>query len=208
MQNYSQNNEQNIILDYFRGVKKANFLDIGANDGVTLSNTYALALKGWNGVCVEPSPEAYIKLLKAHVDRSLVCVINVAIGEYSGIGKLKHSGSHLGVGDVSLLSTMNEADYNKWSKTTDFEEIEVEVMTIDSLLRISPFQTFKFISIDAEGSDLAILKQMDLTALDCRCICIEYNGDKVQLNEIITYCAGHGLTKLLLRNSENVILAK
>ena len=40
---YSQNNEQDIILQYF-GNRKGFFLDIGANDGITLSNTYALLI--------------------------------------------------------------------------------------------------------------------------------------------------------------------
>ena len=38
--NYSQNNEQNIILNYFKNYK-GTLLDLGANDGITFSNSYA-----------------------------------------------------------------------------------------------------------------------------------------------------------------------
>jgi len=50
---HSQNDEERHILDAFRGRPEGNFLDIGAYDGITLSNTYCLALKGWSGVCAE-----------------------------------------------------------------------------------------------------------------------------------------------------------
>ena len=58
---YSQNNEQDIIMQYFIG-NRGTFLDIGANDGVTLSNTYALQQAGWGGVLVEPSEEAFNRI--------------------------------------------------------------------------------------------------------------------------------------------------
>ena len=52
MEKYSQLGEQDIILNYFNG-KQGTFLDIGANDGKTFSNSYALSLLGWKGVCVD-----------------------------------------------------------------------------------------------------------------------------------------------------------
>ena len=39
---YSQNQEEQIILDYFNDVKVGHVLDIGANDGKTFSNSLAL----------------------------------------------------------------------------------------------------------------------------------------------------------------------
>ena len=63
--NYSQNNEQEIIINLFKGKRDGKFLDIGANNGVTLSNTFALAnFYGWSGLLVEASPKAYQRLLK------------------------------------------------------------------------------------------------------------------------------------------------
>ena len=35
---------------------KGFFVDIGAYDGVQTSNTYALELLGWDGICVEGHP--------------------------------------------------------------------------------------------------------------------------------------------------------
>jgi hypothetical protein len=54
---FSQNNEEQVILNYFRDQAPASlhFLDIGANDGLNFSNIRQLALNGWNGACLEPS---------------------------------------------------------------------------------------------------------------------------------------------------------
>ena len=60
---YSQNNEERIILNYFLN-RKGNFLDIGANDGITLSNVRALAEMGWKGCLIEPSKKAYNKAVE------------------------------------------------------------------------------------------------------------------------------------------------
>ena len=38
--------------EFFKGT----FLDLGAYDGVDLSNTRALTELGWAGVCIEPNP--------------------------------------------------------------------------------------------------------------------------------------------------------
>jgi hypothetical protein len=54
---YSQNLEEQYILNYF-GDYVGTFLDLGCNDCLTFSNTRALALKGWKGIFIDPSPKA------------------------------------------------------------------------------------------------------------------------------------------------------
>src|ERR1700743_573350 len=104
---YSQNNEESIILEYFKG-NKGFFLDLGANDGKTLSNSLALVERGWQGGGVEASPLACDRLEKLHgrrKDEVGVQVLNVAVGSYDGDIELNESGELLGTGDVSLVSS-------------------------------------------------------------------------------------------------------
>jgi hypothetical protein len=56
---------------YFKGKKDGFFIDIGAYDGITISNTYALEKIGWKGICVEPVPEIYDRLIK---NRKCECI--------------------------------------------------------------------------------------------------------------------------------------
>lgn len=57
---YSQAGQDVWVL---QKIAKGFFVDVGAHDGVESSNTYALELAGWRGVCVEPS-DAYNKLIE------------------------------------------------------------------------------------------------------------------------------------------------
>ena len=197
---YSQNNEQDIILQYF-GNRKGFFLDIGANDGITLSNTYALQLQEWKGVLIEPSEEAFNRIKV----RYGVQKFNVAIGTEDGHCTFHEMGNHLNAGDVSLLSTIKKTELKRWPGV-EFKERMTEVWTYKTLLKHSPLKFFDFISIDAEGVDYEILEQIDLKYTDM--VCIEHNSNADLFQLIKEYCNNAGLYKCLLNNLENVIWAR
>ena len=199
---YSQNNEEEIILHYF-GSHLGNFLDIGANDGETLSNSRALALKGWRGVCGEPAPEAYRKLSNMYLGTD-VLVLNVAITDKAGEIPFFDMGPHLGNGDTSLLATTKESETKRWLGVK-FGITNVEAITYQDITERCNRQ-YDFITIDAEGQDWTILQQIDLT--NTQCVCIEHNGNEHLYNAIKNYCNGYGLNKCLLNNLENVIWAR
>jgi len=199
---HSQNNEEKIISDYFKG-DKGTFLDLGANDGITLSNTWALAQSGWRGTLVEASPAAF-KRLETNYLGSADTIINSAIGSYNGEITLHESGEHLGKGDVSLLSTAKPDEMKRWPKES-FTEVTVPCINFSTMLGISKIKTFDFISMDIEGMELDVLPQMDLQALGCRMICVEYNGKEQQKYDAIITPQGYTLTH---KNGENLIYSK
>lgn len=204
MNTYAQNREDIAIAKYF-GDFKGTLLDIGANDGKTLSNSLALIEMGWCGVLVEPSPSAFSKLLKLHDENINLGLYQIALSDYDGVSIFFDSGSHLNNGDSSLLSTLNKTDVDKWKKTTEFNEIKVPVRTTKGFLSIIDNE-FDFISIDAEGEDVKILQQMDLRALGCKCLIVEHNSDKATELSIRSHAEYYGLKKVLLRNAENICL--
>jgi len=203
MQNYSQNNEQEIILNYF-GSKIGRLLDIGANDGVTLSNSRALILNGWSADLVEPAPIPMSNLKQIYLHNKDINLIEAAICDYTGIMSFYSSGNHLGKGDTDLVSTLSLADKQKWEHTTTWNEITISTLSWDDFIKRQGYPHYDFISIDAEGYDLKILEQMDLLDLGCLMICIEHNGEI--LNEVTKICTKFGMKQMLL-NAENVIFA-
>lgn len=202
----SQNNEEQLIIDYFRG-RVGTVLDIGANDGVTLSNSYAAIQRGWSGVLVEPSPEAFGRLSDLYADSDRVECIMAAIGTGNGRAALHDSGEHLGTGDVALLSTLLSSERAKWERSGNtFILDECDVITFQTLLDAhTRHKHFDLITIDAEGMDLDILRQMDLTALGCDMLIIEHEHSDI--NAMIRYGRKHGL-KELTRNRQNLIMAR
>lgn len=203
---YSQNNEEEILLKHFKD-EKICVLSIGENDGQTLSNVRALLINGSYGTLVEPSPSTFAKLTGLYKDRSDIYCLNVAVSDYIGKADFYNSGSHLHKGDESLLSSLNNEEIKKWQPSTSFEKITVDVVDFNTMLYIQPYNKFDLICIDAEGNDISILRQINLTELGCKCLCIEWNSKPEILSEIVKYCNRLGLTNQLLKNAENVIIA-
>ena len=203
---YSQNNEEKFILDYFQHQAHGYLLDIGANDGQTLSNSFALIKKGWSALLVEPAPTAFKKLKELHADNSKVQCIDVAVSNVDGSLTFFSSGTHLGNGDTDLLSTLKREELEKWKSSGEkFEAINVMSVSFRNLMAMSDFKSFDFITIDAEGVDLLILMQMDLTDLGCNMIIVEHNGKNK--SEFCDYITSFGL-KLIHENAENFIFVR
>jgi FkbM family methyltransferase len=197
---YSQNSEEQIIKDYFGGFVGA-FLDVGANDGVTLSNTRALAEAGWCGVLVEPSPQAFARLKENCKQYKCLYPYPFALGNFNGEINLWESiGQHLNKGDVGLVSTTVTDEMRRWSGEK-FNAVMVKCFRWKTFLNRLKYKKFDFISIDCEGMDLEVLKQIDLT--DTKMVCVEWNGKNKQA--FIDACPGF---RLIHENGENLIFAR
>jgi hypothetical protein len=107
-------------------------------------------------------------------------------------------GTHLNKGDTSLLSTIKETEMARW-KGTEFKPVRVKVMTYDTFTQ----EQYDFISIDAEGMDIDILKQIDLDGV--KCLCIEYNNDRHIEAEIRALVPER--FKEIYRSLENLVFA-
>lgn len=199
MRFYSQSSEEKFILKYF-GEEVGTFLDIGSNDGVTFSNSRALALNGWKGVCVEPDPSAFKKLQELYETSNSVFCYPFAIGTESGIAKFYSSGTHLNKGDTGLVSTLKESQLSRWRKE-QFETIDVDVLTWEEFDEMTPFATYDFVTIDTEGYDLEILEQMDFEKMGVKLLCTEWNGDRLFKESAREILGG----KIIYQSPENLL---
>jgi FkbM family methyltransferase len=202
---YSQNHEESVILSHF-GNYIGSLLDIGSNDGATLSNSRQLILNGWVGDLVEPSPRAFKKLMQLYNNNNSLTLHNIAITNEDKQAVLYESDTHLNKGDVGLLSSTVVSEMNRWQNET-FTPVKVPGKRFASFLKMATFKTYDFISIDAEGNDLIILQQMNLDELKCSCLCIEWNGSKELENKYRSYMLNYSMYEIH-RNAENIIYVK
>lgn len=203
----SQNSETEIAINYFKGTI-GTMLDIGANTGDFLSNSYDLIKKGWSCICIEPS-SAFEDLAKLHKGNKLVKLHNIAIGKEKGKLKFYESGAHIKGGtDKALVSTAVPQEMDRWTDV-DFKETEVAVTTFEDFMKKNQYDGKKidYISLDVEGYESIILNQINLTLYGVDLLCIEWNGNKEREIEFRNYCYKHGL-KEIHRNSENLIYAR
>lgn len=165
---YSQNNEEEIIDRYF-GEHVGRFLDIGAFDGEDMSNTRALALRGWSGVIVEASPWIFPKLYERYRDNDKITLINAAVG--SGACRL-----------APFYPDLTERQYGstlstRWAECSHINNPKpylVQVLGIQELLDREACG-LDFVTIDTEGMDLEILKAAEWQGV--KLLSVEYTTD-------------------------------
>ena len=199
---YSQNKEEEIILHYFSG-QTGTFIDIGANDGITFSNTRALAERGWKGVLIEPSPKAYAKLKEVYNGHKWFYLYNFALGDKNGKAFLQESGPLCSAKDVGLVSTFVTSEMDRFKSKVAYEPFEVKMFKWKTFLNRLAIKEFDFISMDCEGSELGILPDMDLSKT--KCICLEWNSKPELKTEYEKYLTGFNL---IYNSGENLIYGR
>lgn len=204
---YSQFKEDVYIENFFKG-RVGNVLDVGANDGKILSNSFRLIELGWNGVMVEASPKAFERLKKTHEGRNNVYLFNIALTDHDGECELNESGavkvSKCSRDNVGLVSSLK----NEWMKpwgSTHFDKITIPCRTFKTFLEESPIKKFNCISIDIEGEDLNLLKQIDLKEVECELLCIEFIYPEMA-KDLIEECQRQGY-KEVARTKCNLLFA-
>jgi FkbM family methyltransferase len=161
---YGQYNQDLYAYCHFKGKKDGFFIDIGANDGVTVNNTLLFEKLGWQGICIEPQPDIFAKLQR---NRSCNCY---------NLGILEKPGEKLDFFKVTGVSGKNEwmnmlSAFGDLSKDTKkqvlgaggkIERIQVETSTFQEVMGNHPTVHFiDYISIDVEGLEMQILRSID-----------------------------------------------
>jgi len=155
------------------------FVDIGAHNGITFSNTAFLEKeRGWKGLCVEPCPNNFEELIE---NRGCKC-LNCAISDHEGEEEFTYI-----TGAPNMLSGLS-ADYHP----DQLKRIDRELKNDGGVKRHFMVQTrplqaifdelglldIDYCSIDTEGSELKIVKSIDFSKTNIKLLTIENNyGD-------------------------------
>jgi FkbM family methyltransferase len=195
---FSQNDEEKHILEYFKDQPTGKFLDIGAYNGKTFSNTHALALLGWSGVCVEPSSKPFSDLVQLYRGNDKIQLANVAV--------MPDTESILALtpffdagGDA--ISTLDEEHRKKWEKDRNFRTTYIQPVHMSAIEKVFGYE-FDFVNIDVEGINFDVA--MGMTFEKTQMLCIEHDEDRYRTQQM---CEVWGFEEIY-RNGENVILAR
>lgn len=197
---FSQNDEELVLLRIFNNrihddQPRGRFLDIGAYDGSTYSNTRRLADFGWGGVCVEPSPQAFTMLLGRYRKNPEIKLVHAAIG--SGRLEVFHNSG-------GLVSSISDAHVAKWKTDAVFAPYLVRTCTVAELIDAIGVD-FDFLNLDIEGENMRVFNELpDALFSRLHCVCVEHDG---RTDEIINKLSPFGF-QWRAQNAENVILAK
>lgn len=199
MERYSQNFEQDSILEYFKENNNGKYLEIGSFHPTIFSNTRALYEKGWEGKLVEPSPKCMKSLEDAYSNEPRITLIQAAITDSDGIITFYEASSDaIGSTDVSHKQ--------KWEKGSGvkYTEITVKAISMSTLLKEHGSE-IDFVNIDVEGTNYQLFSLIPDWFFDrLKMICIEHDGKNVEMeNKLKTF----GFRKILF-NAENLIMVK
>ncbi|NNM00329.1 MAG: FkbM family methyltransferase [Gammaproteobacteria bacterium] len=165
------------------------FVELGAFDGVTQSNTRHLESRGWRGILIEPVPAAW---RECRDNRPLATVINCAC---VAADDTRTSVAMAATGLMSLVrGTRTAAEEEEWISRGESlqaltrEEIEVPARTLQSVLDAQGMTRVDLLSLDVEGGELDVLKGLDFTRTRPRFIACEDPYD----DTVCDYLAGQG----------------
>ena len=185
MQFYSQVGQDKYLLDsFFRGKRNGVFLDIGAYDGQTFSNSlFFEETMNWTGLCVEPLPSAFAKLRER---RKAICD-NVALADFEGTAEFVDCDA--GVDQKMLSGLRSHFDDRHIQRlnhvATAAQAIQVPVARLSSLLEKHGLDHIDLCSLDTEGAELAILESLDLDRFHISVFTIENNFGESTLPDLM-----------------------
>lgn len=173
---------------YFNNKKNGVFVEFGANDGITNSNTYYLEKElEWNGICIEPIPHSFKNL-----ENNRNCIkLNVGISDkecienFTVISTYKYqlSGITEEYNEIRYNNIINQAkNLNK-----SIENMKIPCVTLNSILEKHNIFHIDYLSIDTEGNEFKIIKTIDFKRYDIELLSVEnLDYNKAQTDYIIS----------------------
>lgn len=182
----AQNGEDRWLHDYFGGKAVGYFVDVGAYDGVDLSNSYHFEQIGWTGVLVEPDPD---RARACAASRPRSKTFQCAAVDSAETSEICFHRAAAGVYSTTNLTPAHERRLAGMGVAT--EEIRVPARTLDSMLIEVGATKIDFVSIDVEGAELAVLRGFDIDRWSPQVVVVESNA-KLRAKEIRDYFVTHG----------------
>jgi FkbM family methyltransferase len=147
------------------------YFEVGANDGLTQSNTaYLEKYQGWGGILVEPLPMQYLKCV---ANRPTSTVINAALVSRD------FSDKTIEIAYANLMSTIDDPERNflsveshvatgrqflsKEEQALCGQRFTVPAMTVSAVLDSVGQTHVDFFSLDVEGYEGEVLKGIDFS---------------------------------------------
>lgn len=199
--NYSQFNQDLNVLLFYNKKTNGFFVEIGANDGIRLSNTYLLEKEyDWKGICIEPVPQKYNLLCKNRPNSQ--CYNNPI---YDESGKdvefaISTNGTLFSGIDKHLTVYKSRVDKNK-------KIIKLKTLTITDVLQKSNAPTFiDYMSIDTEGSEYNVLLGLDFSKYTIGLIDIEHNNIKTMKQNINKILSENGYVFIKENGADDVYI--
>lgn len=179
MKYYSQLGQDKFIDEYLNGKQNGFFIDIGAHDGKSSSNSlFFEEFRNWSGICIEPGIDEFEKLNSFRKSLNVKCCISGYDGE-SDFTYIR--------GYSNMLSGLSESYDDKHKMRINNEinsyggeiiNIKIPVFKLQTILDKNNIIDIDYCSVDTEGSEFNVIKSIDFNKTNIKIFSIENNyGD-------------------------------
>ncbi len=141
------------------------YLEAGANDGLSHSNTYALEMRGWTGVLVEPSAQAFEQLVSNRPDNILIqkglssSYEKTITGTFSSGSLTGTAKQDLYLRDPKQHRIRGISRLSHWTGVRNHADLEtVESTTLENILTEYFTESLDLLVLDVEGMELEVLQ--------------------------------------------------
>jgi FkbM family methyltransferase len=166
-----------VMHNIFNNTKNLFFIDVGAHDGLCSSNTaYAEMDLDWNGICVEPHPDVYPKLIKNRKCKTYNCCISENTQEVEFCSIRGYSEMLSGIKSTYDEKHMDRIKNEITTHGGELNIIKIQSKTLNNLFEENNINHVNYLSIDTEGSELNVLKSVNLNKYKIDVISAENNG--------------------------------
>ena len=145
------------ILSALKGLRNGTFLECGAFDGETASNTLSLEREyGWSGYLIEPIPDLYTQVVRKNRN---VTSLNACISAET---------------KETLVNVMSKEQESKIMEQARPDTVQVPCFKFTSIMSAFKLQSIDYFSLDVEGFELAVLKTIPFEKYDIKTLSVEY----------------------------------
>lgn len=195
---HGQSREDEIAWQIFLNDPPGYFVEVGAYDGVILSNTYAFERRGWRGMCFEPHPEFHKQLV---ANRPGSTCIQAAVGNRIELATLFYSTPNAMLSSTSLvdIESLKSIYVDDREQFEQMQQITVPLITLDYALAIHGVEQVDYLSVDVEGRELDVLQGFEIVRWRPRLVIVENNN---LYDELIAYfsAVGYTLARVVYQN--------
>lgn len=176
---------QDLFCLWIAGLKHDGyFVEFGALTGINVSNSYLLEKLGWTGIVAEPHPACHDHL---RANRSAIVVTDCV---WTTTGEVLQFNAVKGKPALSTISGLEHDDIQNAAGARDnFVVVEVPTISLTDMLdRAGAPKFIDCLSIDTEGSELAILSAFDFDAYRFGCIVVEhgFSSKRELIHEVLS----------------------
>lgn len=149
----AQNREDLYLYALIGHISKGFYVDVGANHADLHSVTKLYYDKGWQGINIEPNPILYKQLQQK---RRRDINLNIGVSDRNGKLSFRTYPNQDGLSTFSdVIKKLHEDD------GYEYEDSDVQVKTLSSILKAQKVTQIDFMKIDVEGYEVEVIQGGD-----------------------------------------------